>query len=52
MRKIQVGSSDFKDIIQGDFLFVDKSLFIKELIDDGSTVILIPRPRRFGKLLI
>lgn len=51
MKKIQVGSSDFKDIRDGNFLFVDKSIFIKELIDDGSNVVLIPRPRRFGKTL-
>jgi hypothetical protein len=34
-----------------NYYFVDKSLFIKEIIDDGSKVILIPRPRRFGKTL-
>jgi pyruvoyl-dependent arginine decarboxylase (PvlArgDC) len=51
MKKIQIGISDFKELIQGNYYFVDKSMFIKEFIDDGSKVMLIPRPRRFGKTL-
>jgi len=51
MKKISVGESDFKKIISGNYYYVDKSLFIKEIIDRGDTVILIPRPRRFGKTL-
>ncbi len=51
MKKIAVGESDFKKIVTGNYYYVDKSLFIKEIIDRGDTVILIPRPRRFGKTL-
>ena len=51
MKKIAVGESNFKNIVSGDFYYVDKSLFIKEIIDRGNRVILIPRPRRFGKTL-
>ena len=51
MKKIAVGESDFKNIISGSYYYVDKSLFIKEIIDRGDRVILIPRPRRFGKTL-
>ena len=50
-KKLSVGESDFKKVITGNFYYVDKSLFIKEIIDRGNTVILIPRPRRFGKTL-
>ena len=50
-REIPVGIDDFKEIINGNYFFVDKTLLIKELIDDGSKVILFPRPRRFGKTL-
>jgi hypothetical protein len=50
-RKIPIGLSDFKRIIEEDYYYVDKSLFIEEVIKDGSTIILIPRPRRFGKTL-
>ncbi|MCD8207020.1 MAG: AAA family ATPase [Bacteroidales bacterium] len=31
--------------------YVDKSLFIKDLVDSGEEVTLITRPRRFGKSL-
>ena len=48
--KLPIGYSDFRKIIDNKFDFVDKSLFIKEVIDDAE-VILITRPRRFGKTL-
>ena len=52
MRKtIQVGTSDFKELIEGNHYFVDKSLLIKEFIENTAKVILTPRPRRFGKTL-
>jgi len=46
-----LGTSDFKDLIENNNFFVDKSLFIKEVINESSDVLLIPRPRRFGKSL-
>ncbi|MCD8205289.1 MAG: ATP-binding protein [Clostridia bacterium] len=42
--------SDFKDIVS-NFYFVDKSLLIKDLIDEHDKATLITRPRRFGKSL-
>jgi hypothetical protein len=51
MKKLPVGVSDFKKIIQDNYYYVDKTLFIKEIIDKGDTILLIPRPRRFGKTL-
>ncbi|MGG7144887.1 AAA family ATPase [Clostridium nigeriense] len=51
MKKIALGYSDFKTLIDNDNYFVDKTLLIKEFLDDSSQVILIPRPRRFGKTL-
>lgn len=48
---IAIGVSDFKSIIDENCYLIDKSLLIKEIIDDKSGVILIPRPRRFGKTL-
>jgi hypothetical protein len=51
MKKLPVGKSDFKQIIEGNFCYVDKTLFIKEVMDKGDTILLIPRPRRFGKTL-
>ena len=49
--KLPVGISDFKELIEGNYLFADKSLFIKDVIEDGAKIILITRPRRFGKTL-
>src|SRR5580704_13443066 len=49
--KLPIGYSDFKEIIDNKFDFVDKSLLIKEVVDDDAQVILITRPRRFGKTL-
>ena len=50
-KKLPIGISDFRKVIEEGFYYVDKSLFIKEVIDNGSETILVPRPRRFGKTL-
>lgn len=49
--RLPIGISDFKTIVTGDYQFVDKSLFIKDIMNDGASIILITRPRRFGKTL-
>ena len=51
MKKIPLGIDDFEEIISGNYYYVDKTLFIKKLIDTGTKVTLLPRPRRFGKTL-
>ncbi len=51
MKKLPIGYSDFKTIITEGFTYVDKSLFIKDVIQDSAQVLLLPRPRRFGKTL-
>ncbi len=48
--QLPIGTSDFKKIIDQQFDFVDKTLFIKEVIEDVEAI-LITRPRRFGKTL-
>ncbi|MEA3450836.1 MAG: AAA family ATPase [Bacteroidota bacterium] len=50
-KKLNLGQSDFKNIIKSNSYFVDKSLLIKEVIDTEKSVLLFPRPRRFGKTL-
>jgi hypothetical protein len=50
-RNLQIGTSDFRHLIDENGYFVDKTLLIKELIDSGYHVLLMPRPRRFGKSL-
>ena len=51
MKGIGIGISDFRALRLRDNYFVDKSLFIKDIIDNQSGVCLITRPRRFGKTL-
>ena len=51
VKKIHLGSSDFIKIVTDNGLLADKSLYIKKVIDDAGDVILIPRPRRWGKTL-
>jgi hypothetical protein len=49
--KIVVGTDYFPKFIQENALFVDKSLLIQDIIDDGAESILFTRPRRWGKSL-
>ena len=51
MQGIGIGVSDFKMLRLKNNYFIDKSLFIKDVIDNQSGVLLITRPRRFGKTL-
>ena len=51
MKKIPIGLSDFKKLIEGNYYYFDKTNFIDEIIKDGSKVKLFARPRRFGKTL-
>lgn len=46
-----IGISNFREIIENNHYYIDKTLLIKEIIDDGSKVILLTRPRRFGKTI-
>lgn len=50
-RKIPLGLSDYKELIEGGYCYIDKTLLIKELLDLGTKVALLLRPRRFGKTL-
>ncbi len=50
-KPLPIGVSDFKKIIDGGYAYVDKTLFIQEVVEKGTEVALIPRMRRFGKTL-
>ncbi|MBQ7477614.1 MAG: AAA family ATPase [Selenomonadaceae bacterium] len=50
-RPMPVGIEDFGELIQRDYYFVDKTRFIRELLDSQEKIILVTRPRRFGKTL-
>ncbi len=52
LRRVPIGIDDFALIRQKKLLYVDKTFFIKDLIDhEGVQVFLFPRPRRFGKTM-
>ena len=48
---VPIGTEDFKVLVDKGYFFVDKTLLIKDLLDAGTAVNLITRPRRFGKTL-
>ena len=50
-RPMPVGIEDFKKLIQREYYFVDKTRFIRDLLDLQTEITLITRPRRFGKTL-
>ena len=51
MKKLEQGITEFKEFIDENCYFVDKTHLIGYLIDHPSKVHLITRPRRFGKTL-
>ncbi|MDR2972467.1 MAG: AAA family ATPase, partial [Bacteroidales bacterium] len=48
---LPIGESFFDMIIEKGSYYVDKTLFIKDLLDKAAKVTLCTRPRRFGKTL-
>ena len=50
-KTMPIGVDDFRELVTKKYCFVDKTRFIKEMLDRHSKVTLITRPRRFGKTL-
>lgn len=50
-KRLPVGVEGFEKIVTNDFYFVDKTMFISELLHNWGEVNLFTRPRRFGKSL-
>ena len=50
-KTIKIGSSNFKTIIEDKGYFVDKTMLIKDFLENSSYTLLMPRPKRFGKTL-
>jgi hypothetical protein len=51
MKKLPIGISDFRELIEGNYIYVDKTEYIYKLINQGKYYFL-SRPRRFGKSLL
>ena len=52
MKKLPIGMQTFEKLIQGNFLYVDKTEQIFHLISQGGGYFFLSRPRRFGKSLL
>lgn len=50
-KAMPIGVDDFEEVILSGYYYVDKTMFIKELLDLKGEVNLFTRPRRFGKTL-
>ncbi len=48
-KEFEIGLSNYRQMVLSNKYIVDKSLFIKEFLHSQKQVMLIPRPRRFGK---
>ena len=50
-RTVAIGIQDFESIITNSYFYIDKTDFIRQWWENGDSVTLITRPRRFGKTL-
>lgn len=50
-KALPIGIENFEDMQKSGYYYVDKTMFIKELLDLKGKVNLFTRPRRFGKTL-
>ena len=51
MKKIGIGYENYKDFIDKDMYYIDKTLLIRDVVEKGGQTTLFTRPRRFGKTL-
>jgi hypothetical protein len=47
--RLQLGVSEFREVREQELAYVDKSLLVRDVLADPAKVMLLPRPRRFGK---
>ena len=50
-KKTRAGTEDFEKLISSNGYYVDKTRFLRPLLEDTGDVALFTRPRRFGKTL-
>ena len=50
-KRIPVGLKDYEKLKSENYYVVDKTLMIKDFLEQGNEVTLITRPRRFGKTI-
>ncbi len=49
--RLPLGTSDFREIRRQRWYYVDKTALVADVLDNSNKVLLLPRPRRFGKTL-
>jgi len=52
MKYLPIGMQTFRDIIEGNYLYIDKTNYIHDLFETGGKYFFLSRPRRFGKSLL
>ncbi len=50
-KPLPIGISDFKKLREDDRYYIDKTLLAEEVLKSSGEIILLPRPRRFGKTM-
>ena len=51
MKKIGIGYENYKEFIDQNLYYVDKTLLVRDVLEKGGKATLLTRPRRFGKTL-
>ncbi len=51
VKKIGIGYEEYKEFIDDDMYYIDKTMLIEDIVERGGKVTLFTRPRRFGKTL-
>lgn len=51
MKSLSIGQQSFADLLTGNHYYVDKTPFIKTVMEHDAQVLFLTRPRRFGKTL-
>jgi len=51
MKRLPIGISDFKKLVENGYYFVDTTQMIADIYRESSDIVLLTRPRRFGKTL-
>lgn len=51
MKRLPIGISDFRKLVENEYYFVDTTQMIADVYRESSDIVLLTRPRRFGKTL-
>lgn len=51
-KRYPVGLQTFSELIEGNFLYIDKTAYVYRMTHSGAKYMFLSRPRRFGKTLL